>query len=115
MLNEPPGSKEIQILIDALRTQAGFVRSRGEAETAEYFEKVASTLVIGPAGEIPLQTFSTDINHPKGLIDEMPSGISRSEWTGVIRSIQKLTNSALTSSGWSPGILSLLKKALWPF
>jgi hypothetical protein len=115
MLTEPPGSKEIQLLIEALRTHANLLRSRGENEIAGFLEKAASKLVTGPAGEIPLRDFSTEIHHYKGYIDLIPVGISRSEWVNIVVSLRKLTNSALTSSGWSQNILSIIKRVLWPF
>jgi hypothetical protein len=115
MLNEAPCSDEIRILIEALHSHASVLRSRGETEFGNHFDKVASNLVVGPAGEPPLRDFVTYINHPKGFVDEQPSSFSRSEWKGIGNSLRQKANAALTSSGWSPGILNRIKQALWPF
>ncbi|WP_243325302.1 hypothetical protein [Geothrix sp. SG200] len=115
MLTEAPGSDEIRILIEALHSHASELRSRHETEFANYFDKVASNLVIGPGGETPLRDFVTYINHPKGFIDEQPSTFSRSEWRTIGSSLRKKAHAALTSNGWSPGILIKIKQALWPF
>jgi hypothetical protein len=115
MRTEPAGSKEIQILAEALRIQASELRSRGITEIADYFDRDASSLCAGPAGEIPLRTFAKAIHHYKGYIDERPACYSRSEWGQIVIHLRKLANSASQASGWSPGILSVIKRTLWPF
>ena len=115
MSSEPPGSDQIRILIEALRSHASTLRSRGESEFADYFDNAASNLVTGPGGEPPLKALVTYLGHPKGFIDERPSSFSRSEWKSTGNSLRKKANAALTSNGWSSAILSLIKRALWPF
>jgi len=115
MRAESPGSKEILVLIEALHSEASALRSHGVKDIADSFDRIATSLCVGPAGEIPFRAFAEGIHHYKGYIDYQPTCYSRSEWVKIIRNLQKLANSASQASGWSPSILSAIKRTLWPF
>jgi hypothetical protein len=115
MPTDPPGSIEIRLLADALRIHAAELRSRNEIELANSFDETATSLVFGPAGEIPLRKFASNIYHWKGYIDSRPASFSKSEWSAIIQSLRIATKSALRANGWSQTIFCSIKRALWPF